>query len=278
MRRISSIFSSNSKMKLIIKMCVLPFALLVFDKLVGIIGFSLINSSFQGTIGMLNYSIKRDVDIVIIGTSRASHHYIPEIICDNLDFKCLNLGIDGSNVISHLVQIKYIIDAYNPKLVIYDFIGQEFDEQMDNVARYDFMYPIIKNQTETLNILSKNDKFIKIKMMSNAFVFNSKAITILKNYYRRHSEVGDGYLPLYGSDLEKILKHEIKYFYNSENEREILVKAFSLTLSYLKKKNIPVIFIRSPQWNYLDGSDKYDLSKSLLKKNSGKQLSILVNI
>ena len=34
-------------------------------------------------------------DILIMGSSRASHHYVPKIIEDSLGMSCYNCGVDG---------------------------------------------------------------------------------------------------------------------------------------------------------------------------------------
>ena len=59
-------------------------------------------------------------DIIILGSSRASHHYIPRIIEDGLGMTCFNAGQDGNGIILQYGRWKMISERYTPKMIIYD--------------------------------------------------------------------------------------------------------------------------------------------------------------
>ena len=59
-------------------------------------------------------------DIIIMGSSRAIHHYVPRIIADSLGMSCFNAGQDGNGIILQYGRWKMISERYTPKLIIYD--------------------------------------------------------------------------------------------------------------------------------------------------------------
>lgn len=40
-----------------------------------------------------------DANILIFGSSRAAHHYVPSILSDSLGMSCYNCGLDGNGII-----------------------------------------------------------------------------------------------------------------------------------------------------------------------------------
>ena len=61
-----------------------------------------------------------DANILIFGSSRAAHHYVPSILSDSLDMSCYNCGLDGNGIIYGYGKLKTITARYYPKIVILD--------------------------------------------------------------------------------------------------------------------------------------------------------------
>ena len=59
-------------------------------------------------------------DIIILGSSRATHHYVPQIIEDSLGMSCYNCGEEGNGVVLAYGRLKMLTDRYKPRLVIYE--------------------------------------------------------------------------------------------------------------------------------------------------------------
>ena len=52
------------------------------------------NLSF-GTYGKINHTLKSDAQTLILGSSRALHHYNPDIISESSGLSCHNAGLGG---------------------------------------------------------------------------------------------------------------------------------------------------------------------------------------
>lgn len=83
-------------------------------------------------------------DILIMGSSKAHHNYIPKVFVDSLGMTCYNAGYDGNGVILAYAIIKMINKERQPKLILYD-VKQQFDiyhyEKDGDYTRY---YKILK--------------------------------------------------------------------------------------------------------------------------------------
>lgn len=65
-------------------------------------------------------------EILIMGSSRAHHHYVPSIFEDSLGYDCYNAGYDGNGVILAYPLLENMLNRYKPRLVIFE-VSKGFD-------------------------------------------------------------------------------------------------------------------------------------------------------
>lgn len=63
---------------------------------------------------------KVDADVVVIGSSKASHHYVPQMLEDSLGMTAYNCGHDGCFFLYQNCIINMILDRYTPKMILWD--------------------------------------------------------------------------------------------------------------------------------------------------------------
>ena len=93
----------------------------VVDVAVGkVMDWMLPQISNQGDTGKTYYSLN-DVNtpVVIVGSSRAAHHYVTEMIEDSLHMPSYNVARDGCFFSYNCCVINSILDRYTPKLIIW---------------------------------------------------------------------------------------------------------------------------------------------------------------
>ena len=60
-------------------------------------------------IGRLNYiSDSVTADIVVLGSSRALHHYVPSIITDSTGLSCYNCGFENEGIVFHYALLRQL--------------------------------------------------------------------------------------------------------------------------------------------------------------------------
>lgn len=104
-----------------VKIIIFGVLVLAIDMAVGLI-FPMLVSNAKGGDNKRNNYICNDTkeDILVFGSSRAIHHYNPEMISDSTGMTCYNCGQDGNGIILNHARLKIITERYAPKYIIYD--------------------------------------------------------------------------------------------------------------------------------------------------------------
>lgn len=212
----------------------------------------------KGEIFKTNYSIDSvKTDILIFGSSRANHHYIPDIFEDSLLLSCYNTGIDGRFIFYNYGLLQCVLSRYTPKIAILDLTPNDVLVSSDAYDRLDVLLPFYKTHKEVVPLLNmrKNEK---IKMLSQIYPFNHCLFSFEKinpqdiplelrtKCFRRENSK-------WSQEKKKEVEYELKF---DKNKIEIFYKFMDVC----KLKGITLIVVVSPF--YLDLSNS---SKKLIK-------------
>ncbi len=259
------IFNFNSMLKkIIINIVLVGITVFVLDLL---IGKNLDYNYFKAVEGenfQITYAIeKTKADVLIIGSSRANHHYIPKMIQDSLNLSCYNAGMDGCVLLYQNAILKSVLKRYTPKVIILDYIGGLEDEELS----YDMLShltPYYDTHEEIREIVELKSPFEKIKLLSNIYPHNSEVYSILRNTFQSSKRITDnGYKPEEGV-WEKEMD-TIKTILPYEFDKTIL--AANKEFLYLAKKSgAKVIVIYSPIYLSFKQKQELDFMKQLCKE------------
>lgn len=147
-------------------------------------------------------------DILILGASRANHHYNSSIISQHFNMIVYNAGVDGDNIITTRVQFESMLSRKTPQLVLLDISAGQLKGQWESMLlSHKCYYGSNKYYTQVVNdIFSLYDK---IFLLSNMYRFNEAIPDILFSYIIGNKGC-DGYMPMIGSapNLSSIVKDE----------------------------------------------------------------------
>lgn len=191
-------------------------------------------------------------DILVMGSSRAAHHYNPELITQLTGLSCYNCGQDGNGIVLSYGFWKLISKRYSPKMLIYEITpSHDILSDHDNHRYLGILKPYYYHEG-IAQIFEDVDPTEKYKMMSNLYRYNSKALNVLTNFLRPVSEVGHkGFLPV---DKEMdVMKINANSVYNKKGEYGV----DSLKLEYFRKMieevgDTQLLFVVSPLWYGMD--------------------------
>jgi hypothetical protein len=183
------------------------FKLAVFFLLLFTLDFSIGNILkyfyFKQESGMqyrTTYSIeKTTADILIFGSSRANHHYHPDVFENRLNKSYYNVGRDGNFIFYHSAVLKGILKRYTPKLVILDFVNGEFKHDQNSYDRISSLLPYYERHPEIVSIIELKSRFEKIKLLSSIYPYNSSLFTIAAGnteFNKKRRSDNKGYIPL----------------------------------------------------------------------------------
>jgi len=184
-------------------------------------------------------------DVLIFGSSRAMHHYVPKIIRDSLGLTCFNCGKDGMSIFYNYGRWQLSRKHHTPKVIIYDY--SEFDHEVNPAENNRFQVELRPYCGDSCisRLLNDTDPVELVKNRSLLYRNNSKVLQLVAGFLKREP-LGDGYDPL-GGEIRQVYKIRMKK------------KVDSLKYDYLEKfiedaqhDGIKVIFMTSP---YYDGKN-----------------------
>lgn len=127
-------------------------------------------------------------DMMILGSSRAAHHYIPQIFEDSLGMLCYNSGSDGMCIYYHYgILASRIQRGCPPKMVVFEVIGTDVEVSQGATfsldAALDRYAPHYGEFAEIDSLFGFNGWKEKVKLMSKTYKYNSKLVQTIKCNY-----------------------------------------------------------------------------------------------
>ncbi len=233
--------------------------MIVVDIAVGkVMNWMLPQISNQGDTGKTYYSLNEvHTPIVIVGSSRASHHYVTQMIEDSLGMPAYNVARDGCYFSYNCCVVNSILDRYTPKLIIWEnrteYLFDGVEDPLENLYPY-----YVRNPWVTSTIREELPWTEYSRLNSNIYQYNSVVHRIFMRYCGRNSFVDGtekGFLPLQPKKPKKALElrqGEQKYAELSKTK----VERFKEVLSRASAKGVKVVVVDSPMYRLCDVNNK----------------------
>jgi hypothetical protein len=198
--------------------------------------------------GFVNKVRKVKAEIVILGSSRARHHYDPEILKSTFKTSVYNAGCDGQGIPYVRGMVDLLLKDYTPKLLIIDVDPTSLSFSQDKFDSVTILAPFIDESEEIRRILYSRGPFEPIKYLSRSFRYNSKPLAILKNINAQDSSIS-GFVPerrtsvpLSQTAIE--LTRPVNNWYADQG----LVQLLQEIIRQAKLKGVKIILSNSPRW------------------------------
>ena len=191
--------------------------------------------------------------VIVMGSSRATHHYVPSVITDSTGLSCYNCGRDGNGIIYHYGRFLLLSQRYHPRMVIYD-VSYAFDivKEKDNLKYVDFLKPFARRDCIRQYVGEFAPKECW-KQLSSMFRYNGKLGQIIMDNVRPLQQNLNGYKPF----------HQVMD-YEPEKEPETEMTVDTLKLYYLqslirkcKADNVALLVCVSPLY-LADDAERYE--------------------
>lgn len=199
-----------------------------------------------GETGKTYYSMyKFEEPVLIVGSSRASHHYVPQIISDSLGMPVRNIGRDGCFFSYNCCVINSILDRYSPELIIWengsDYLSEEVRDPLENLYPY-----YVKNDYVHNCLGSYMSVLERAPLYSSLYRYNSVIHRILMRYASGGEDDDSlmGYLPLKPKEWNASVgksRSEIEYHISKTKEQQ-----FVSVLERVKAQGVRMVVVDSP--------------------------------
>ncbi len=207
----------------------------------------------RGLLYRTSFSIdSTKADLLIFGSSRANHHYVPTIFEDSLQMSCYNTGRDGCLIIYQLAVIKCVVARYSPKVIILDIVPFDFMDMYDNYDKLNCLLPYYKTHPVIKSIIKTYRNFEDVKMLSSIYPYNHCIFFLGRNRQSDYAvELKDkGFLNTSNEwKQSKITEKESKKPFVCNSTKIAAYKEF---IDICKKNNIKLFVAISPFFQNLN--------------------------
>lgn len=223
----------------------------------------------QGEMGKTDFALNEvNTPVVIVGSSRAAHHYVTQMVEDSLGMPAYNVGLDGRFFSFNCCVINSILDRYSPSLIIWEISQDGLFEQVSDPM--ESLYPYYrKNSWVTATIKSGAPWTERVRLNSKVYRYNSKILRVAMRYLGRNSFVDGtvkGYLPLPPKKHLNPLELTEEPMIQDEVD-EAKVERFRSILCRAREKGVKLIVVESPKYKITCGESlSADLMKSLCEE------------
>ena len=234
--------------------------LVVADWSLGSLSEEMYYTSKYGIYHRQLYCLEQSNDeILIMGSSRAAHHYVPQIIEDSLGMSCYNAGSDGQCIYYHYTLLASMLErGAKPKIVIYEVLNLDINKSQGATftidAALDRLAPHYGEYRAVNDLFEQKDWKEKIKLCSKTYRYNSKLVQTIKCNYMPETE-DRGYEELNGKlNYALATNDKAKIAKSNENKlEELKLKYITMFFELCIQHDIKLVMMYSPY--YKESSD-----------------------
>lgn len=193
-------------------------------------------------------ALVQESDIIIMGSSRANHHYVSSVLADSLGVSVYNAGVDGNGIVLASGLYAMMTSRYTPKVVIYDvepaFDINVYSEDGNNTRYLGSLRPYFANE-KVRDIITRVDPVERYKDISSMFRYNSKIFDLIKDQFVVGGFVEDGFVPVQGTMTKE---PEIKTDGKPSQTDEMKLEFLDEFVAELSNSDTRLIVVASPKY------------------------------
>ena len=184
-------------------------------------------------------------ELLVLGASTATHHYIPALLQDSLRLTSRNLGKDGASLYCQICQLSLILERYIPDMVIWDVSDDCLSHNLDwsDYMEISDYWPYRLNGYSKA-VVREMGSFQPVSMHSWLYRYNSKLPEYLFSFVSgRQSQ--SGYVPL-PEEASHSFEKTVTELPGNLNTTKI--ELLETLLTACREKGTQVILVTSPRF------------------------------
>jgi hypothetical protein len=217
-----------------------------------------------GTYGKVNRSLEADEDILIFGSSRAEHHYNPEIISKETGKSCYNTGLGGYGLFYNYALFSELVKKNKPELVILD-LSPNVIVDPNAYMKLNIFMPYYFDDPSFREIIRLDPDFSRFKTFFNIYVYNSTLYDMVRGKVTGDRQ-GNGYKGLQPTmNVDAYTRMTLSENENMDDIKKVYLEKF---LDVAITNNIRLICMISPTYEKFDANDRIigELSATISQK------------
>ncbi len=226
------------------------FIIIFVDQFTGRLLSYLYFNQKAGQDKIINYGFAEcKADVLILGSSRAQHHYDTQILSHHLQMSCYNLGINGQSILMPYAQIKIILNRYSPKIILFELDPNRVYFNQSDYDKLSILLPYYNKYPEIRPIIQLKSSYEQVKLLSSIYPFNSSIMNILR--FNTNIDINrkwdiNGYVPIKNQTLNTSM---LKIYKAPDNQTEIdtnMLNSLKDIIHICNRKRVALFFVCSP--------------------------------
>lgn len=235
--------------KLFKNFLVLLVLMFLADRGIGYLLRYLYENEKQGDNSKTTYALTKKIkeDVLIFGSSRAAHHYVPDLVTKTTGLSCFNVGRDGMKLSYYHVLLKSILSYHKPKMIILDLNHDDFileGKYRDKLILA--LLPYVDRSKAVKDYLHAEAPLEAWKAnFSHLYRYNSLPSSLVMNRLNVGQKHIAGYEPLKKTKLND--NFQVQQVNNEEYKEDIaLVQEFESIVKTVTEQGIELYVVYSP--------------------------------
>ena len=181
-----------------IKCLIVATAIFLADRGIGSLLQHYYAKIHSGEQGRLTYVIDSvHTPILVLGTSRAAHHYVSDLIADSFHRSCYNAGKDKQGLFYQQAVLATILRRYHPSYILLDLSPIAFAPSEADPDELSVLLPYYTRYPEIRAALRKKSPWEPVKTLSTLYRYNSLCLQVAFDILSRREDtsIHNGYIP-----------------------------------------------------------------------------------
>lgn len=262
---------SNSEMLFIMKCFIKSFlfiilTLFVLDRAGGKLMWIVNQHSKDVSAPKLKYlASMAHEEMVLLGASRCSYHYVPSILQDSTGMTVYNGGIDASNnIFAHYISLNLLLSHTTPKVIVLEVMSTDYNIQDSPFRTISFFAPYINKEKHIDSTFHDAGTYWHYQI-SHLYRYNAKAVSNIGGLVvNTQTKENHGYSPL---SCSKVIARQPQHVHTPQGVDTMKLQYLEKFIHECKARNIYLVFSVSPAYSIPD-ENLYQPIKDLAMKKS----------
>jgi len=211
--------------------------------------YEVIMAGFQRTTtgeagGIINKALQKRVDLLILGSSRAVHHYDPRVLHSVLYLSAYNAGCNSQEIHYMKGLTDLVLKRYTPRITIINIDAGSVQDALADLRKATTLASFMSESEVIREMIYSISPLERFKYASLSYRFNNKPFAIIKNLFAEDRSIS-GFKAMEGvlkpeESLENVLTSPVADTYMMELLRTVIRQ--------LKNSGTHVVLAHSPRW------------------------------
>jgi hypothetical protein len=178
---------------------------LIVDMSIGLLFRFLYNRMVGGERARAHYVINKSADdVLIMGSSRAWNHYIPQVIEDSLGLTVYNAGRSAQSLLYQKTLLKMFLPRHQPKIIILDINENDLVFEARKYEIFGSLMPYYATNEAFREEFDRVNPQFKYFGWLNTVVYNSSLFSIFYRSLKPKEDLHKGFQALVGERVSRI--------------------------------------------------------------------------